>query len=213
MTGPIVLVLGGTRSGKSVEAEAIITRLADGEPVTYFATARSDGTRTFDQRITIHRNRRPRHWRTIEIGDPSASNHGTSENAGPDRDTSSDADHGELADQLRKVDGPVLLDALGPWVATHLDQPAAFEQFLTALHDRQDPTVIVSDEVGLAVHPPTEIGRRFVDAIGALNQQIASIADEVRLVIAGRVLDLPRSPEPSPSPPAPPDPPRSGETP
>ena len=57
-------------------------------------------------------------------------------------------------------------------------------------------TVVVSEEVGLAVHPDQEIARRFVDALGWLNQAVAEAADEVLLVVAGRVLELGRDPTP-----------------
>ena len=48
----------------------------------------------------------------------------------------------------------------------------------------------MSDEVGLSVHPPTELGRRYVDAMGIVNQRIAGVADRALLVVAGRALDL-----------------------
>jgi adenosyl cobinamide kinase/adenosyl cobinamide phosphate guanylyltransferase len=50
--------------------------------------------------------------------------------------------------------------------------------------------VVVSDEVGLGVHPFTGEGRRFRDALGALNQAISALADAVILVVAGRQLRL-----------------------
>jgi adenosyl cobinamide kinase/adenosyl cobinamide phosphate guanylyltransferase len=59
-----------------------------------------------------------------------------------------------------------------------------------ALTRRRGDTVVVSEEVGLGVHPATEAGRRFRDQLGALNQAVAEIADRVLLVVAGRVLRL-----------------------
>ncbi len=55
---------------------------------------------------------------------------------------------------------------------------------------RSADTVLVSDEVGLSVHPPTALGRQFVDAVGDCNRAIAAIADRVLLVVAGRTLEL-----------------------
>ena len=49
---------------------------------------------------------------------------------------------------------------------------------------------MVSDEVGLGVHPSTEVGRAFRDALGLVNQAVAAVADEVLLVVAGRALVL-----------------------
>jgi adenosyl cobinamide kinase/adenosyl cobinamide phosphate guanylyltransferase len=41
------------------------------------------------------------------------------------------------------------------------------------------------------VHAPTEAGRRFADALGALNIMVARVADRALLVVAGRALPLP----------------------
>ena len=49
---------------------------------------------------------------------------------------------------------------------------------------------IVSEEVGMSVHPLSEGGRHFVDAVGVLNQAVAAVADNVLLVVAGRTIAL-----------------------
>jgi len=59
-----------------------------------------------------------------------------------------------------------------------------------ACRNRDGDTVVVAEEVGLAVHPPTDVGRRFVDAIGECNRRLATIADRVLLVVAGRAIEL-----------------------
>jgi adenosylcobinamide kinase/adenosylcobinamide-phosphate guanylyltransferase len=159
----IVLVLGGTRSGKSEIAERIAARR--GGPVTFVAT----GVGTDDamrERIALHRERRPASWRTVE--------------AGP----------ADLAGVLGNTAGTVVLDSIGTLVANTpqfaLD-PAALCDALAA---RGGHTVVVGEEVGLAVHPPTDAGVRFVDAVGDANRAVAAIADEVVLVVAGRALRL-----------------------
>ena len=58
--------------------------------------------------------------------------------------------------------------------------------------DHDGDVIVVSDEVGLGVHPSTEAGRRFRDALGLVNQAVAAVADEVLLVVAGRALRLDR---------------------
>lgn len=173
MTGPrasaprVALVLGGARSGKSAVAEALVERWAGGGPVTYVATARLDrDDPALAARVDAHRARRPATWSTVDAGD-------------------------DLPAELRAIEGPVLLDALGPWVALHAPASPNIAGLVAALRERPGDTVVVSDEVGLAVHPPTEAGRWFVDEMGLANQAIAAIAVDARLVVAGRTLLLP----------------------
>ncbi len=163
----IVLVLGGVRSGKSETAERMVSGL--GHQVTYLAAARAgDDDTDMAERIAAHRRRRPPHWDTVEVGDG-------------------------LAAHLSEVDGPVLVDALGTWLAGRPGFEVDADQLCHALSTRSGDTVVVSEEVGLGVHPATEAGRRFRDALGTLNQRVAAVADEVFLVVAGRVLRLERA--------------------
>ena len=163
----IALVLGGARSGKSAEAERLVAAWAAGQPVTYVATALLDtDDPSLADRVAAHRARRPTSWVTVDAGV-------------------------DLSAILRAAVGPVLLDSLGPWVAAGFPAMPDAGPVLAALEERDGDTVVVSDEVGLAVHPASESGRWFVDALGSLNQAVAALADDVRLVVAGRVLVLP----------------------
>ncbi len=160
----VIVVLGGTRSGKSEVAERIAADTAG--PVVYLATGTPDGS-DLDGRIADHRRRRPSTWTTVECG-------------------------AALADALRShPSGTVLVDSLGTWLTAHHDFAADTDDLLRAIAERNGTTVIVSEEVGLAVHPATELGRRFVDALGSLNRAVAAVADDVALVVAGRTLWLP----------------------
>ena len=86
-----------------------------------------------------------------------------------------------------------LVDSLGTWVTLQpkFDIEAHGDDLLAALVGRNAPTVLVSEEVGLAVHPPTSLGRRYVETVGMLNQRIAAVSDRVLFVMAGRALELP----------------------
>jgi adenosyl cobinamide kinase/adenosyl cobinamide phosphate guanylyltransferase len=159
----IVLVIGGTRSGKSEVAERIAGEL--GEPVTYLATATASTDEEFAERIARHRERRPSTWTTIEA----------------------DAD---LPSLLASVDGTVLLDSLGTWVARADGFKVDVDGLCRAVRERTGATVIVSEEVGMSVHPPAELGRAFADALGDCNRAVATAADRVLLVVAGRTLEL-----------------------
>ena len=171
--GPLVtLVIGGARSGKSEVAERIAA--AAGLPVTYVATGPGAiaGDPEWAERVAAHRARRPAGWRTEEV-----------------------PEGGDLGAALAGAAGAALVDSLGTWVAGFdgFDVPAArLHRALGARAAAGLPTVVVSEEVGLGVHAPTEAGRRFADALGALNQAVASTADRVLLVVAGRGLDLGR---------------------
>jgi len=163
----IVLVLGGTRSGKSQVAERLVASLP--APVTYVATGTASDP-SMAERIATHRARRPAEWATHEAG-------------------------ADLAATLTALtDGTVLVDSLGTWVAAHDDLGVDAGALVEALTGRTGDTVVVSEEVGLSLHAPTEVGRRFVDALGEVNQAVGEVADEVLLVIAGRVLPLDRCP-------------------
>jgi len=161
----ITFVLGGARSGKSVVAEDLVARL--GTPVTYVATVVVGDDDDLAARVEAHRRRRPPSWRTVEIAAP-----------------------GALAESLRAAPAAVLVDSLGPWVATCGADDAETGALCDALTQRPGDTVVVSEEVGLSVHPSTEAGRRFRDALGTVNQAVAACADSVLFVVAGRVLPL-----------------------
>lgn len=164
----ITLVLGGARSGKSKVAESLAARTRDA--VTYLATTVAD---PFDHdlvaRIAAHVDRRPSAWTTVEVAGPA------------------------LTGILATTAGTVLVDGLGAWVASGDDLVVDAPGLCAALAQRSGDSVVVSDEVGLGVHPATEVGRRFRDTLGLVNQAVAAVADEVLLVVAGRVLPLGRA--------------------
>jgi adenosylcobinamide kinase/adenosylcobinamide-phosphate guanylyltransferase len=157
----ITLVLGGVRSGKSEVAE----RLAGPGAVTYLATGLlAAGDDDFAQRVALHRARRPSSWATVE-------------------------EARAVPSILIRLHGTVLLDALGTWIANDLG--ADIDGLVEALVRRPGDTIVVSEEVGLGVHPMTEIGRLFADRLGEANRRIAAVADRCLLVVAGRTIELP----------------------
>jgi adenosyl cobinamide kinase/adenosyl cobinamide phosphate guanylyltransferase len=158
----ITLVLGGARSGKSELAE----QLAAARPgtVTYIATAVVEDA-DFQDRVQAHRDRRPASWRTIEAG------------AG-------------LVEALGSAPDTALVDSLGTWLAASPRFEGDVPGLLAVLRKRSGDTIVVSEEVGLGVHPSTEVGGRFRDSLGALNRDVSAIADQVYLVVAGRAMRL-----------------------
>lgn len=169
---PTVLVLGGARSGKSTWAE---TRLADHADVTYVATSqRNPADAEWEERVRLHRERRPASWRTVETV--------------------------ELAEVLDSAaGGPVLVDCLALWLTRVLDEAGAWDNrtgwrshldgrvdaLLTALGSAVGEVVLVSNEVGQGVVPATSSGRLFRDELGRLNARVAADVDEVWWCLAG----------------------------
>jgi adenosylcobinamide kinase/adenosylcobinamide-phosphate guanylyltransferase len=164
----LTLVLGGTRSGKSRHAEALVQALAP--PWTYIATAQA-----FDdemrERITLHRERRPHGWIT--------------------RDAPLD-----LAGAIRETEPgrPVLVDCLTLWLTNVMlaerDVPAAIAELEDACAAAPGPLVLVSNEVGLGIVPDNALARRFRDHAGILHQRLATRADRVLLMVAGLPLTV-----------------------
>lgn len=165
----LTLVIGGARSGKSRHAEGLVAALPS--PWIYVATAQA-----FDdemrERIALHRDRRDGRWRTVEAP----------------RD---------LAGAVRAEAGrgaPVLVDCLTLWLSNLMladaDVDAATADLLAALRDTAGPVVLVSNEVGWGIVPENALARRFRDAQGRLNAQVAEIADRVVLLAVGLPLAL-----------------------
>jgi adenosylcobinamide kinase / adenosylcobinamide-phosphate guanylyltransferase len=126
------------------------------------ATAIVVGDEDLQRRIRLHRERRPRGWGTLEIGD--------------------------LDEVLEAADewDAILLDSLTLWVSAR-GEPALieFDRFLTRAGELGVSLFLVSDEVGLGVVPESEAGRRFRDLLGLVNQRAAEAAEEVHLCVAG----------------------------
>ena len=166
---PVTLVLGGARSGKSRHAEGLVEGAAAGG--TYCATAEA-GDAEMTARIVEHRARRGTFWHTIE--EPLALAPVISAAATPDR--------------------PLLIDCLTLWLSNLFlaDRPIEdeAEALCAALRMAAGPVVLVANEVGMGLVPETPLGRRFRDAAGRLNQEIAAMADRVVFVAAGLPLVL-----------------------
>ncbi|WP_167414108.1 bifunctional adenosylcobinamide kinase/adenosylcobinamide-phosphate guanylyltransferase [Streptomyces carpinensis] len=173
------LVLGGARSGKSVEAER---RLEAFPGVLYVATG---GTRSGDAewaaRVATHRERRPGSWRTVETCD--------------------------LVPLLRETGPPLLIDCLSLWLTDVMDSVGAWDDAEwagggeRALRDRvaaltaavrasRRTVVAVSNEVGSGIVPATASGRRYRDELGRLNTAFAAECEQVLLVVAGQAMVL-----------------------
>ena len=164
-----ILILGGARSGKSRHAQALAD--ASGRERVFIATARA-GDAEMIARIERHRQDRDDRWRLIE--EPS-----------------------DLVGALRRARGPdgiVLVDCLTFWLFNLIEAGRDISAETARLADeigrRAGPIIFVSNEVGFGIVPATELGRRFRDEQGLLNQAMARVCEQVTLVVAGLPLVL-----------------------
>lgn len=169
---PLTLLLGGARSGKTSLAVEMATRRRC--PVAYVATAPTIADDIdLAERVARHRSERPAEWTTIE----------------------------EEIDLIGAVAGAgaefVVIDCITLWVSNllHAGQSDASirdtaRRTADAVAGLDTPIVAVSNEVGLGVHPASEVGRRYRDLLGWVNQAWARSADTTLLLVAGRALRL-----------------------
>lgn len=170
----ITLILGGARSGKS--SHAIKLAEESRKSVTFIATAQALDDE-MSARIHKHRAERPASWETLEI--PLG-----------------------IASSVSKIKSEmVILDCVTLWITNlmmrfvedDLVDEVSFlqsaqtetEALLTAIRKTEHDWLIVSNEVGLSLVPPYQMGRVFRDALGWVNQRIAKEADNVFLMVAG----------------------------
>ena len=173
----LILVTGPSRSGKSRWAEYLAGQHPG--PVLYLATGHPPGEdNSWAHRVADHRARRPEEWQTLEVGASlTEALAGLNQSMEPGRSRL------------------LLVDALGTWLAQHLeDGPEQWQTRSAALLDQlarqREPVVLVMEEVGWGVVPPTAIGGLFRDRMGALQQRLNAISRESWLVVNGRALNL-----------------------
>ena len=163
----VTFVLGGVRSGKSRFAQQVASTFPK---VIFIATAKPSDA-GMRMRIERHRQSRPRQWETREVP------------------LSLDA----AISELRDGDQLAIVDCLTVYLANVMGEARGADEMIerylhglcSALAQTRSPVVVVSNEVGSGVHPPTELGRRYCDLLGELNQRVAALADNVVLMVAG----------------------------
>jgi adenosyl cobinamide kinase/adenosyl cobinamide phosphate guanylyltransferase len=91
----------------------------------------------------------------------------------------------------------VIVDCLTLWVSNLLhrgDDDGQVEALSSTVAaqaaGRPAPTVVITNEVGLGVHPSTELGRRYRDLLGRANQRWVGVASVSLLLVAGRAVRL-----------------------
>ena len=160
----IILVTGGSRSGKSSYAEKLALSLSK-TPV-YIATARI-WDEEFCQRVLHHQERRGNEWTNIE-------------------------EEKELS-RHQLMGRVILIDCVTLWSTNfffdlHSDVNNSLES-IKAEFDKftmQNATFIfVTNEIGMGGVSENEVQRKFTDLQGWVNQYIAQKADQVVLMVSG----------------------------
>lgn len=171
----IKLVTGGQRSGKSAFAEGL---LRDKKNVAYIATATVDGEEMKD-RVRKHQESRPASWRTIERYDNFLEDLG-------------DEDY-YLFECVGTMTSNIMfnytrgLERVTTELATTIENHVfdSIKELIDYVNDNNKDLVIITNEVGFSLTSQNHIGRVYTDILGRLSQRLASISDEVYLVVAG----------------------------
>ena len=173
------LFLGGARSGKSSLAEKIAAE-EGGDAVLYLATAQA-GDEEMADRIARHQAARPDSWRTLEAPTGVGS-------------ALKQAWHGEkvvLLDCITLLVNNLLPSGVGlEQVSVQVEEYervviAEIDALLEAMAEVDARFLVVSNEVGMGLVPPYELGRAYRDILGRANRLLAETADEVFFLVAG----------------------------
>lgn len=160
----IYFITGGERSGKSRYAQQLALELSD-QPI-YIATSRVLD-KDFEKRVQRHKADRDERWTSIEE-----------------------------EKQLSKIDlknKVAVIDCVTLWLTNYYtDTKFDVEESLKQAKEEFDKLaqvdstlIIISNELGMGVHAQTEMGRKFVELQGWMNQHIASQANKVILMVSG----------------------------
>jgi adenosylcobinamide kinase/adenosylcobinamide-phosphate guanylyltransferase len=165
--GKLSFIIGGTRSGKSTYSLEIAKNT--GTKIAFIATAPyyDDDMR---KRIEKHQTERPESWHTYE-------------------------EQKELVSLLKKLENnydTVLIDCLTLYITNLMldsfEEKAIYitlDDVLKTVKAASYQTIIVSNELGMGVHPENKMAREFRDIAGRCNQLTATNADDVYFVVAG----------------------------
>lgn len=163
----IILITGGCRSGKSLFADGLASRLS--HDVVYVATGQALDDEML-KRIEIHKARRRDHWRTIEEA----------------------IDVDKVVSGLKERGSLILIDCLTLWISNCLMNHYSttrilhkMEALIKAIRSKKLTAIIVTNEVGSGIVPDNRLARDFRDLGGKINQFVAQAAGEVYLMVSG----------------------------
>lgn len=162
---PLILVGGGSRSGKSSFALELARKRGTRRAFVATAEALDDEMR---ERIACHRSEREHSFTTIE--EP--------------------LDLARMLTENEALFDVILIDCLTLWVSNLMmrDEPdieARGAELARVAAASSAQCILVTNEVGCGLVPENAMARRFRDLAGRLNQQAARSASEVYLLAFG----------------------------
>jgi adenosylcobinamide kinase / adenosylcobinamide-phosphate guanylyltransferase len=174
--GKLTFILGGARSGKSSHAQHLAHE--SGKRVAFIATAQALDDE-MAARIKKHRDDRPPEWTTLEIP----------------RDIPAYLDANPLQADVYLLDcitllaNNVFMQFIENDLVNERNAKIALQkevnELLAYIHGHDQEWIVISNEVGLGLVPPYQMGRVYRDLLGWANQHLAHEADEVLWMVAG----------------------------
>ena len=165
----IYYITGGERSGKSSYAQNLALSLSNSPK--YIATSRHWGG-DHEARIDRHRADRDQRWISIE-------------------------EEKNIASVVNKNE-VVVIDCVTLWLTNYfVDTKNDIETCLKLAKEEfnklltlKATIIIISNEIGMGVHAQTEVGRKFTELQGWINQHIAKHASKAIFMVSGLPLTL-----------------------
>ena len=163
----IIFITGGTKSGKSEFAEYLAKEVKN---LSYVALSKKyTDDKDWQEKINLHRKRRPNHWKLIETTD--------------------------LLNTLRKENDPLLIDSIGGFVMENINRDnkdwlTKMYLLINQLNERKSLTFIVGEQVGWSLVSEYKIGNTYIERIGELQKKITKISKDNWLAINGRAIKI-----------------------
>ena len=171
------LIIGGARSGKSSFAQELALR--QGGSALFVATATA-GDEEMSRRIKQHQAARPTTWDTLEatssIGKQIPAKVGQAQAVIIDCITLLVNNiFGQYSHQGEQIDADQIERAV----------TAEIEELMDCINRLDAYFIIVTNELGTGLVPPSRVARLYRDLLGKANQMLAAASDEVFLMMAG----------------------------
>lgn len=165
----IYYISGGERSGKSSYAQKLAEELS---PSPYYLATSRIWDDDFKQRVKTHVSDRDERWTTLE--------------------------EEKYLSTIIPENAVIVVDCVTLWLTnfyadTKYNVEESLEQVkkeLKKIAQINTTLIIISNEIGMGVHADTQIGRKFTELQGWVNQEIARISNHATFMVSGLPLQL-----------------------